>query len=249
MLWRPTVKAALVGSVAWSLAVWWLGEGLGGLFTGTASPITGAPGAVLLYALIAVLAWPASGIPGRSGVAGASVLGRRASKAAWLILWAGFSCLLLQLAAQAPGSLHNALAGNAAGEPGWLAALDRTAAAAAGSQGTPVCIALAALFALIAAGILHPATTRPALVAAAVVALAIWVLGENFGQVLTGMGTDPNTGPLLVLLTVAYWPLRQQPAASLTPSRADRTGLASRRNEYHPLGGISVIDLPDHHGT
>jgi hypothetical protein len=95
VLWRPTVKAALVGSVAWSLAVRWLGEGLGGLFTGTASPITGAPGAVLLYALIAVLAWPASGIPGR----------------------------------------------------------------------------------------------------------------------------------------------------------ADRTGLASRRNEYHPLGGISVIDLPDHHGT
>ena len=25
--WRPTVKAALAASVAWSLAVWWLGEG------------------------------------------------------------------------------------------------------------------------------------------------------------------------------------------------------------------------------
>ena len=58
LLWRPAVKAALAGSIAWSLAVWWLGEGLGGVLTGTASPVTGAPGAVILYALIAVLAWP-----------------------------------------------------------------------------------------------------------------------------------------------------------------------------------------------
>ncbi|HMD22627.1 MAG TPA: hypothetical protein VKH61_00915, partial [Streptosporangiaceae bacterium] len=34
--WRPAVKLALAGSVAWSLAVWWLGEGLGGVLAGTA---------------------------------------------------------------------------------------------------------------------------------------------------------------------------------------------------------------------
>lgn len=28
--WRPTVRAALAASIAWALAVWWLGEGLGG---------------------------------------------------------------------------------------------------------------------------------------------------------------------------------------------------------------------------
>ena len=37
-------------------------------------------------------------------------------------------------------------------------------------------------------------------------ALAIWVIGENFGGILTGQATDPNTGPLLVLVTLAYWP-------------------------------------------
>ena len=56
--WRPTVKAALAASVAWSLAVWWLGEGLGGVLNGGASPVNGAPGAVILYALLAVLLWP-----------------------------------------------------------------------------------------------------------------------------------------------------------------------------------------------
>src|SRR5215470_5635187 len=58
LAWRPAVRTALAGSVIWGLAVWWLGEGLGGLFAGTASPAGGAPGAALLYALTAVLLWP-----------------------------------------------------------------------------------------------------------------------------------------------------------------------------------------------
>jgi hypothetical protein len=61
--WRPTVRLALAASVAWALAVWWLGEGLGGLLAGTASPVNGAPGAVLLYALLAILLWPSGRDP------------------------------------------------------------------------------------------------------------------------------------------------------------------------------------------
>jgi hypothetical protein len=38
--------------------------------------------------------------------------------------------------------------------------------------------------------------------------LAFWVIGQNFGQILTGMATDPNTGLLLILLAAAYWPLQ-----------------------------------------
>ena len=55
---RPTVRLALGVSIAWALAVWWLGEGLGGVLSGAASPVNGAPGAVILYALLAVLLWP-----------------------------------------------------------------------------------------------------------------------------------------------------------------------------------------------
>jgi len=212
LLWRPAVKAALAGSIAWSLSVWWLGEGLGGLLTGTASPVTGAPGAVILYALIALLVWPAgSADPGRGGLAGAGLLGSRGSRAAWLVLWGGFAYLIIQPAVRAPGGLRDVLAGNAAGEPGWIGALDRGAAAAIGSHGALVCTVLAALFAVIAAGVLHPVTTRPALAAAAAAGLVFWVAGQNFGQLLTGTATDPNSGPLLVLLAAAYWPLR--PAA------------------------------------
>ena len=61
---RPTVRLALAASIAWSLGVWWFGEGLGGVLNGGADPLNGAPGAVILYALLAVLLWPADR-PGR----------------------------------------------------------------------------------------------------------------------------------------------------------------------------------------
>ena len=56
---RPTVRLALAASIAWSLGVWWFGEGLGGVLNGGADPLSGGPGAVIIYALIAVLLWPA----------------------------------------------------------------------------------------------------------------------------------------------------------------------------------------------
>ncbi len=207
LLWRPTVKAALAGSVAWALAVWWLGEGLGGVLTGTASPVTGAPGAVILYALIAVLVWPRRAAAGRD-VAAAGLLGHRWSRAAWLVLWGSFAYLIVQPAVRAPGGLSSVIAGHAAGEPGWLAALDHHVAAVIGPHGLAVSIMLAVAFVLIGTGGLVRVTARSALVLAAVAGLAIWVIGENFGMILMGTATDPNTGPLLVLLAAACWPLR-----------------------------------------
>ena len=194
LLWRRSVRAALAASIGWALAVWWFGEALGGVLSGTASPLTGAPGAVLLYALVAVLAWP-----GRAGrpVAAASPLGRHGAALAWLLLWASSAYLLLQPANRAPLSLHNALAGLATGEPGWLAGVDRAVASPAGSHGLAIAIGLAVACLAIAAGCcgLPPPA---ALLLSVVLALVIWVFGENFGGLLTGQATDPNTGPLLM---------------------------------------------------
>jgi hypothetical protein len=97
----------------------------------------------------------------------------------------------------------------AAGEPGWLAGLDRGTASLLAGRGTGVSVALAVLFVLIAAGIYLPGRgARAAVLLAAAAALLIWVVGENFGGILAGIGTDPNTGPVLVLLAAAYWPRR-----------------------------------------
>ena len=42
------------------------------------------------------------------------------------------------------------------------------------------------------------------LVIAAGLGVLFWV-AEGFGGIFTGQGTDPNTGPLLVLLAACYW--------------------------------------------
>jgi len=67
LLVRRTVRPALVLSVAWALGVWIVGEGLGGIAGGTASLVTGAPGAALLYAGLALAAWPGGAATGDGG--------------------------------------------------------------------------------------------------------------------------------------------------------------------------------------
>jgi len=95
------------------------------------------------------------------------------------------------------------------GEPGWLAALDRGAASLLAGQGLAASIVLAAALAVIAAGVyLPPAAARAAPLLAIVVALVTWVFGEALGMIMAGGATDPNSGPLLVLLALAYWPAR-----------------------------------------
>src|SRR5271168_2015229 len=60
LLLRRTVRPALVVSFFWAFGVWFFGEGLGLIFTGSASALTGAPGSVFLYGLIGLMAWPRS---------------------------------------------------------------------------------------------------------------------------------------------------------------------------------------------
>jgi len=229
LLCRATVRAALAGTIVWSLSVWWLGEGLGGIFSTTANPLTGAPGAALLYAFLAILVWPrtkrasvaqASSVTDGASVAqassvtdGASVtqgtsvarvssvaegspLGRRA-RMAWFVLWATMAGLML--AASASSS---------------------SLTAGGGTKAAVVTIGFAAAFALAAAGLLVPATVRPALVLAVIAALALWVAGEDFGGIFSGSGTDPNTGPLLVLIALAFWPYPRSATAFIFSSVA-----------------------------
>ncbi|MGH3296755.1 MAG: hypothetical protein ACRDP7_33680 [Trebonia sp.] len=204
---RPTVRPALAASVAWSLGVWWLGEGLGGILNGTSSPVGGAPGAVILYALLAVLLWPADRQGAPPPFVAARAVGERAARALWLVLWLSLAYFALTPANRAPGALSGALADAADGEPGWLAGLAKSAAALVAGQGLAVSVALAVAFALIAGGVFLPRQAARAAIALAIVAAAlIWVIGQAFGMILATGATDPNSGPLLILLALAYWP-------------------------------------------
>jgi hypothetical protein len=219
---RPTVRLALGASIAWSAGVWWFGEGLGGVLTGAASPVSGAPGAVILYALLAVLLWPADRETAAPFTA-ARAVGAPVARALWLVLWLSLAYFALTPANRAPQGLHDLLAGMEGGEPGWLSAIDRGAASLVANQGLAASVALAITFAIIAFGVCLP---RPAvkvtLMLAVVVALVIWIAGEAFGMILAGGATDPNSGPLLALLALAYWPARTETGAQRSTGSVER---------------------------
>lgn len=215
--WRPTVKAALAASVAWSLAVWWLGEGLGGVLNGGASPVNGAPGAVILYALLAVLLWPvaarvgddAAAHAGRAPFAAARPVGAANARALWLVLWGSLAYFAVTAGNRTAQGLHDMVSGMAGGEPGWLSWINRGAASLLAGHGLVASVILAALLAVVAVGVYLPAPlARGTLVLAIVVSVAIWVVGQDLGTILAGGATDVNSGPLLVLLALAYWPAR-----------------------------------------
>jgi len=209
--WRPTVRLALGASVLWALGVWWVGEGLGGVLAGNASPVSGAPGAVFLYALLAVLLWPADRVPSAS-FAAARAVGPRAARALWLVVWASLAVFALLPASRAPQAVSGMIARMAPGEPGWLAWIDAHAASALRGQGLLASIVLGAALAAVAFGIYLPdRAVRPILVLAVVVAALLW-LAQGMGGIFTGSGTDPNTGPLLALLALAFWPAAPAPA-------------------------------------
>ena len=211
--WRPTIRVALGASVAWALAVWWFGEGLGGVLATPDSSVAGGPGAVILYALLAVLLWPRDR-PGPSPAVRA--VGAPVARALWLLLWGGMAWIQLLPVNRAPQGVHDDVTAMAAGEPRWLASLVNGTGSLVAHRGLTVSIVLAVLYALIALAIFLPAVAlRPALLATAVLGLLIWIPGQAFGGILAGGMTDPNSGPLLVLIALAYWPSR--PPREATP--------------------------------
>ena len=237
LLLPRTVRPALAVSVAWALGVWWLGEGLGGTLTG-ASPLSGAPGAVILYALIAWLVWPAAEERGRAAPP-------VAPRVAWSVLWGGFAAYLLLPANRAADAVSQVFAGAGAGagEPGWIRALDRALAGLTAGHGLAVSVLLAGLCLIAGAAVWVPPLTRPGLVLAGLLGLLFWI-AQAFGGLATGMATDPNSGPLLILLAACFWPAAAQPAV-LDGVGAEAAGMSGFRSaRADPTHGEGPRVLP-----
>jgi hypothetical protein len=204
--WRPTVKIGLAVSIVWAVGVWWVGEGLGGVLNGTANPVNGAPGAVMIYALLAVLLWPSDRAGQRAPFTAARAVGAPVAKFLWLALWGSLSYFAVLGANRSSRGLHNLITTEADGEPGWVAWLDHHVASMVDHHGLAVTVMLAILLLVVAIGTYLPRSFANATLAlAAMIGLTFWVVGENFGALFTNRATDVNSGPLLILLAAAYW--------------------------------------------
>jgi hypothetical protein len=216
-----TARLALAVSVPWALGVWFLGEALGGLASGHASLLTGAPGAVLLYAVLALAAWPRHD-PSREAPASWLPL-------AWAVLWVG-GAIFQALPGQNTGS---DVAGAVADGPGWLGRLDASIAGWITDHGTAVVVALIVAEAVIGLGALYRRSRGPAVAAGVVLALAIWVVAQDIGQLYSGQATDPNSGPLIALMGIAVLSVVPTRVGARVSARGLRwTGRSARRTSY-----------------
>jgi hypothetical protein len=213
LLIRPAVRLALIASIGWALSVWYLGEGLGGLASGHATLLSGAPGAVLLYGLLALAAWPPVAGGGsrldRLTRIGADLPPASWLPQAWAVLWVGAALLRAMPDQDRAGALAAEVRGSASDAPAWLATLDRGAASGLHAAGISAVVALVLLQLTIGlAGLGSARLRRAAAWAGIVVSLAFWAIGQNLGDLFSGQATDPNAAPLIMLLAVGLLALR-----------------------------------------
>jgi hypothetical protein len=188
-----TARLALAASLPWALGVWYFGESFSGLASGNASLLSGAPGSVVLYGVIAVAAWPWRG---RSDIAPARWL-----PLAWATLWVGAAVLQALPMNNTGPDVAGAVLAN--GSPSWLAGFKSSFTGWISDHGTLVVVVLVAAEVLIGLAAVSRRTLAVGAAAGLLLTLAIWVVGQNFGQLYTGQATDPNTAPLVALMAVA----------------------------------------------
>jgi hypothetical protein len=202
ILYRETVKQALIVSFVWVLVVWWFGEAFGMLFMNMANPLTGAPGAII-YAFIGALVWPNERPGGLLGVFGARLL--------WAQLWFLMGVLWLLAVNSSANATYNLIKAAPAGMA-WLASVQNGFMNATKGHGLIISVLLAALSIVIGLAVACNWRPRTFLWVAIVLNLVYWVVGQGFGGIFAGGATDPNLGPLFVLLSVVLYSLVPYPA-------------------------------------
>ena len=94
----------------------------------------------------------------------------------------------------------------------WLAWTDAHAASALTGHGPLAAVVLAVVLVIVASVTFLPRRAgRAVIVLAVALAAALW-LAQGLGEILTGSATDPDTGPLLALLALAFWPVKAERA-------------------------------------
>ena len=228
---RPIVVASALAA----LVFWWVGEGFGGLPTGFAVPLGGAPGPALLYAFLAVLAWP-----GPAGGETVEAWRRTTWRLSWLVVWWGSALAMVSWTLPAAVVLRANLVENAIGQPallrGWGDAL-ASAITRVGANQVALAVGLVAV-AIGLAAVLPLGSTASCLLLGSGVLLGVlaWVFAQDLGGLASPGGTDVGLGPPLVLLALAGWPrsASARPRAAAPEPEAQPAGPAVRDRRGQP---------------
>jgi hypothetical protein len=129
--------------------------------------------------------------------------------------------LNLQPANLTAGAVHSMEDGMADGQPGWLAGVITAFTNLSKHHGIALTVAGAVILVLVGVSVLFPPPVlRVGVIAGVVAAAFIWVIGEALGGVYGGQGTDVNSGPLLALIALTYWPNKENSNVAVTAGAA-----------------------------
>ncbi len=207
------IKRLVIVSIVWAFVVWYGGEGMSMLLTGQSSGLTGAPGAVLLYAILGLTVYPrpSSNKDTSQGTHADGLLSRVLLRSILADFWFFAALLQVQPYWWQPGQISQTIGAlaNQGGLNGFI--LDRVLQSISdltASIEVPLNITLTVVFLGLGTVLLVVKGKRlhSVLIASIVVSVVIWFIGQGFGMILTGMATDFNSGLLLVVMALACWP-------------------------------------------
>ncbi len=183
-------KATIITSIIWSAIVWGFGEGFGQILTGQTLLLNGAPGAVVIYALIGIAIWTDKNRDPSSW-------SKRGIRFAQLSLGTLFllGCVLhFQGSYLSPTGLSQEVT------IPWLAE-------AIGKQGVIVSIIMAFIELAIATMLILRIRIQAVVWVSIVLSLVFWWAGQSFGQIFSPLATDFNTGLLMAILALCAHPM------------------------------------------
>lgn len=211
------VRWALFVSIVWSGAIWFIGEGLGMVPTGFAMALFGAPGAAVMYGVLAGLAWPT-----KHGGAARDV-SQRSWAACWSIYWIGAAALQLPFVYATGQVFRSGFQESSSGQRAFVARASDGVVDVVLRHPTAAAVVLALIELSVALGwLLDGRNPRRWLGLGIATSVVFWVVGQGLGGVLNWGSTDPGTAPLVVLLALVAWPRRsferhRQPGPLDTP--------------------------------
>ncbi len=194
------MKIALWLSIGWGVAVWIMGEGFGGIFTGEATWLMGAPGSVLFYVvgavflILPVTAWKDQTV-------------HRTLQWIMVILWLWAASIQAWPNSgfwTSQGLSSTTLTMAEMPQPGFLAHMLYGVVHVLDANPILWNSVFVIWMAVLGIGWIWRAKF-PLVVPLTLLWLFVtWVIGQDFG-VLGGLGTDPNSSPVVALLILAVY--------------------------------------------
>lgn len=198
IIFKKSNRLGIYISIFWGILVWIIGEGLAGLLTNHSYLEVGAPGAVLLYVIFGFVLL----FKNRS-------MSQKIIIYIWAIIWILGAILLLK---NSQGSLKvylETLQSNLVYTPIWLININSSLIKVISLFGNWSIIYISGIY--LAIGILALFSLKLlkiSLILGIILALIIWFVGEDLGGFYTGIMTDPNSAPLIILLASYIFPYK-----------------------------------------